>query len=138
MAKAAEPLVDLMDKTDRVHITGPGTDLRFSKKGIRTKACTGDVNVPDGECFSCPVKDSVEGHIQFNCETLYRGTVFNNIRLVFRNGKIVEAAADSDANTKKVNEILDADEGSRYIGEFAIAFNPFILRPMKDILFDEK
>ena len=138
MAKAAEPLVELMDKTDRVRIVGPGTDLRFSKKGIPTKACTGDRNIPDGECFSCPVRDSVEGHIQFNCETLYRGTVFNNIRLEFKNGKVVRADAGAPAVTDKVNEILNADEGARYVGEFAIAFNPFITKPMKDILFDEK
>jgi aminopeptidase len=138
MARAAQPLAELMNRTDRVRITSPGTDLRFSKKEIPTKACTGDRNVPDGECFSCPVRDSVEGHIQFNCETLYRGTVFNNIRLAFRNGKVVEASADSETNSRKVNDILDADDGSRYIGEFAIAFNPFITRPMKDILFDEK
>jgi aminopeptidase len=138
MERAAQPLVELMDRTDRVRLVGPGTDLRFSKKGIPAKSCTGDRNIPDGECFSCPVRDSVEGVIQFNCETLYRGTVFNGIKLTFRNGKIVEASADSDASTKKVNEILDADEGARYIGEFAIAFNPFIEKPMKDILFDEK
>ncbi|HYO08963.1 MAG TPA: aminopeptidase [Tepidisphaeraceae bacterium] len=138
MERAAQPLVELMDRTDRVRLLGPGTDLSFSKKGIPSKSCTGDRNIPDGECFSCPTRDSVEGIIQFNCETLYRGTVFNNIRLTFRGGRVVEASADSEANTRKVNEILDADEGSRYIGEFAIAFNPFITRPMKDILFDEK
>ena len=138
MARAAEPLVALMDKTDSVRQVGPGTDIRFSKKGIPTKACTGDRNIPYGECFSCPVKDSFEGTIQFNCETLYRGTVFNNIKLTFRGGKVVEGSADSDANTKKLNEILDADAGARYVGEFAIAFNPFITKPMKDILFDEK
>src|SRR5687767_1945764 len=138
MEGAARPLVELMDRTDRVHIKGPGTDLRFSKKGIPSKSCTGDRNIPDGECFSCPIKESVQGHIQFNCETLYRGTVFNNIRLEFRNGKVVEADAGGADATKKVNEILDADPGARYIGEFAIAFNPFILQPMKDILFDEK
>jgi aminopeptidase len=138
MARAAQPLVDLMDRTDRVHITGPGTDLRFSKKGIPTKSCTGDRNIPDGECFSCPTRQSVEGHITFNCETLYRGTVFNNINLEFKEGKIISAAADSSVRTQKLNEILDADEGARFIGEFAIAFNPFIEQPMKDILFDEK
>jgi aminopeptidase len=138
MARAAQPLVDLMDRTDRVRITGPGTDLRFSKKNIATKACTGDRNIPDGECFSCPVKESVAGTVQYNCETLYRGTIFNNVKLTFHNGRVVEASADSEGNTKKLNEILDADAGSRYIGEFAIAFNPFITRPMKDILFDEK
>lgn len=138
MKKAAAPLHELMDRTDQVHITGPGTDLRFSKKGIPSKGCYGDRNIPDGELFSCPVRDSVEGTLQFNCETLYRGTVFNHIRLVFRKGKVVEASADSEANSKKLNEILDSDDGARYIGEFAIAFNPFILKPMKDILFDEK
>jgi aminopeptidase len=138
MQRAMQPLVDLMDRTDAVHVTGPGTDLRFSIKDIGGKPCFGQRNIPDGECFSCPVKDSVHGHIQFNCETLYRGTVFNNIRLGFTNGKVTEATADSEANTKKLNEILDADAGARYIGEFSLAFNPFILKPMKDILFDEK
>jgi aminopeptidase len=81
------------------------------------------------------VKDSVEGHIQFNAETLYHGTVFNNIRLEFEKGKVVKATGSDDS---KINEILDSDEGARYIGEFAIAFNPYITEPMKDILFDEK
>lgn len=138
MRQAGKPLHELMDKTDQVHILGPGTDLRFSKKGIPSKGCYGDRNIPDGELFSCPVKDSVNGTVQYNCETLYRGTVFGNIRLTFKNGKIVEATADSEPNTRKLNDILDSDEGARYIGEFAIGFNPYILKPMKDILFDEK
>ncbi|MGB7158171.1 MAG: aminopeptidase [Tepidisphaeraceae bacterium] len=138
MARASKPLQDLMDGTDRVRLVGPGTDLSFSKKGIPSKSCTGDRNIPDGECFSCPVKESVEGTIQFNCETLYRGTVFNDIKLEFKQGKIISGVADSSAMSSKLNEILDADEGARYIGEFAIAFNPFITKPMKDILFDEK
>ncbi len=136
MAEAMKPLHELMDRTDRVHITGPGTDLNFSKKGIATVPCAGEANVPDGEIFTCPIRDSVNGVIQFNCETLYRGTVFNNIRLVFANGKIVEATSGGD--TDRLNAILDADEGARYIGEWSLAFNPFILKPMKDILFDEK
>ena len=136
MARAALPLKELMDRTDRVRITGPGTDLSFSKKGIATIPCAGERNIPDGEIFTCPVRDSVNGTIQYNCETLYRGTVFNNIRLVFRDGKIVEATAGGD--TAKLNEILDADEGARFTGEWSLAFNPRILRPMKDILFDEK
>lgn len=136
MAEAMKPLQALMDKTDRVHITGAGTDLTFSKKGIATIPCSGEANVPDGEIFTCPIRDSVNGVIQYNCETLYRGTVFNNIRLVFKDGKVVEATAAGD--TAKLNEILDADEGARYIGEWSLAFNPYILKPMKDILFDEK
>lgn len=136
MGEAMKPLHELMERTDRVHITGKGTDLTFSKKGIPTIPCAGDANIPDGEMFTCPVRDSVNGVIQFNCETLYRGTVFNNIRLEFQNGKIVDATADG--NVEKLNEILDADEGARYIGEWSLGFNPQILHPMKDILFDEK
>ncbi len=128
-------LQTLMDKTDRVHITGPGTDLRFSIKGIGSKECGGQRNIPDGEVFSCPVKDSVEGVVQYNAPTVYLGTSFDNIRLVFKKGKIVEATAN---NTKRLNEILDSDAGARYIGEFALGFNPHILEPMRDILFDEK
>jgi aminopeptidase len=135
MAHAMEPLHALMDRTDQVRITGPGTELTFSKKDIPSVPCAGDANIPDGELFTCPVRDSVNGVIQFNCETLFRGTVFNNIRLVFQNGKIIEATG---SDTKKLNEILDADEGARYIGEWSLAFNPYILKPMKDILFDEK
>ena len=136
MGAAAMPLKALMDRTERVHLKGPGTDLTFSKKGIATVPCSGSHNIPDGEIFTCPVRDSVQGVIQYNCETLYRGTIFNNIRLVFNDGKIVEATAG--ANTERLNEILDADEGARYIGEWSLAFNPYILSPMKDILFDEK
>jgi len=128
-------LADLMNKTDRVHLKGPGTDLKFSIKGIGAVPCGGLRNIPDGEVFSCPVRDSVEGVIQYNAPTVYLGTSFDSIRLVFKQGKIVEATSN---NTKRLNEILDTDAGSRYIGEFAIGFNPHILEPMRDILFDEK
>ena len=128
-------LADLMDKTDRVHLKGPGTDLKFSLKGIGAVACGGLRNIPDGEVFSCPVKDSVEGVIQYNAPTVYLGTSFDHIRLVFKKGKIVEATSN---NTKRLNEILDTDAGARFIGEFALGFNPHILDPMRDILFDEK
>ena len=138
MSSAQKPLVALLNRTDRVRITGPGTELTFSKKGIAAVECSGERNIPDGECFTCPVKDSVNGTITFNTETLYRGTIFNNIKLTFHQGKITAAAADSPTNTKKLNEILDADEGARYIGEWSLSFNPFITSPMKDILFDEK
>jgi aminopeptidase len=138
MEQACKPLVELMDRTDHVRIVGPGTELSFSIKDIPAKACFGERNIPDGECFSCPTRDSATGTIQFNCETLYRGTVFNNIKLTLKDGKITSGVADSSAMTHKLNEILDADEGARYIGEFSLAFNPYILKPMKDILFDEK
>jgi aminopeptidase len=125
----------LMDKTDRVEIKGPDTDLRFSIKGINAITCGGDRNIPDGEVFSCPVKNSVEGHVAFNAPTIYQGIGYDNVRLEFREGKIVNATANE---TEKLNKILDSDPGARYIGEFSLAFNPYILRPMRDILFDEK
>jgi aminopeptidase len=128
-------LKELMDKTDRVQLKGPGTDLFFSIKGIGSVTCGGDRNIPDGEVFSCPVRDSVEGHLTFNAPTIYQGTAFDNIRLDFEKGRIVAATAN---DTRKLNEILDSDEGARYIGEFSIAFNPHILYPIRDILFDEK
>ena len=122
-----------------LHFKGPGTDLKFSIKGIDAVGCWGDRNIPDGEAFTCPVKESINGMIQFNAETLYRGTVFADIRLVFKNGKVVEAQAGGDVGqSKKLNEILDSDAGARYVGEWSLAFNPHILKPMRDILFDEK
>ena len=135
MSRAMEPLRELMLLTDRVHIKGPGTDLTFSIKDIGVIKAEGRRNIPDGECFTAPVRDSVNGVIQYNAVSSYRGVDFDNVRFVFKDGKIVEATAN---HTDKLNEILDTDEGSRYIGEFAIAFNPYILHPMKDILFDEK
>jgi aminopeptidase len=135
MTPGMKALKTLMDKTDRVQIKGPGTDLLFSIKGIGSVMCGGDRNIPDGEVFTCPLKESVEGHISFNAPTIYQGTAFDNIRLDFQNGRVVQATAN---NTKKLNEILDSDEGARYIGEFSLAFNPHILHPMRDILFDEK
>jgi aminopeptidase len=97
--------------------------------------CRGDRNIPDGEVFSCPVKNSVNGVIQFNTPTLYAGTKFENVRLEFKDGRVINATAN---NIKRLNEILDTDAGARYVGEFSLGFNPFILNPMCDILFDEK
>jgi aminopeptidase len=135
MARAMIPLERRMRKANRVHLKSPGTDLTFSIKGIGAKMCKGDRNIPDGEVFSCPVKNSVNGVIQFNTPTIYSGTKFENVRLEFVDGKIVKATS---SNTKKLNEILDTDPGARYVGEFSLGFNPYILSPMCDILFDEK
>ena len=141
MEAACAPLAARMAKTDKVHIKseskGPGeTDLHFSIKNIGVIPCCGDKNVPDGECFTAPVRDSVNGVLHYNTSTVYNGQTFENVRLVFRNGRIVEASCQGDS--KKLNEIFDTDEGARYVGEFAIGFNPHITHPMKDILFDEK
>ncbi|UCC78589.1 MAG: aminopeptidase [Candidatus Zixiibacteriota bacterium] len=136
MSRAMNPLVRLMNRTDKVHITGPGTDLKFSIKNIPIVKCDGTRNIPDGEVYTAPVKNSVNGTIKFNTPSLYQGVVYNDIQFKFEKGKIVKATCSGD--NKKLNKILDTDPGARYIGEFAIGLNPFILHPMKDTLFDEK
>src|SRR6266850_1862679 len=115
MARAMKPLELRMKKADRVHLKGPGTDLRFSIKGIGAQMCKGDRNIPDGEVFSCPVKNSATGQISFNAPTIYSGTKFDNVRLEFNAGKVVNATS---SNSKRLNEILDTDAGARYVGEF--------------------
>ena len=136
MSKAQDKLFALMEATDKVHITSPGTDLTFSLKDIPCVKCDGERNIPDGEVYTAPVRDSVNGTIRYNTPSLYQGAVYNNIQLTFEKGKIVKATCDGD--NKKLNEIFDTDEGARYVGEFAIGVNPFILHPMRDTLFDEK
>ncbi|MCU0316580.1 MAG: aminopeptidase [Fimbriimonadaceae bacterium] len=136
MQKAALPLVELMNQTDQVHLKGPGTDLTFSIKGIGSKSCHGTRNIPDGECFSCPVRESVNGTVQYNTVSLYQSIEFKNIRFVVKDGKIIEATCEG--NSEKLNQILDTDEGARYFGEWSLGYNPTVLHPMKDTLFDEK
>jgi aminopeptidase len=133
--KAMQPLKELMDRTDKVRLVSPGTDLTFSIKGIPTIICAGENNVPDGEVFTAPVRDSVNGTITYNTPCPYQGVTFNNVCLTFKDGKIVEATADQ---SERINKIFDTDEGARYVGEFAIGVNPQIMNPMGDILFDEK
>lgn len=135
LTAAMQPLEDLMNRSDTVRIVAPGTDLRFRIGGIRAILCGGQYNIPDGEVFTAPVRDSLEGTIRFNAPTIYQGTAFDNVALTFAEGRVVEA---SSSNTKRLVEILDTDEGARYVGEFALGVNPRITRPMRDILFDEK
>lgn len=135
MGRAMKALVELMNRTDKVRLTGKGTDLTFSIKDIPAIACDGQLNIPDGEVYTAPVRDSINGVITYNTPSLYQGFTFEDVRLEFQNGRIVKAAAN---NTERLNQILDTDEGARYVGEFAIGVNPYILKPMKDILFDEK
>jgi aminopeptidase len=136
MSEAMEPLQKLMEKTDKVRIVGPGkTDLSFSIKGIPAISCDGINNIPDGEVFTAPVRDSVNGVLAYNTPSIYNGFTYENITFEFKNGKIVNATAN---NTERINQLLDSDEGAKYIGEFSIGFNPFIQTPMKDTLFDEK
>lgn len=135
MAEAMKPLVELMERTDRVRLTGPGTDLAFSIRGIPAIPCAGECNIPDGEVYTAPVRESVNGTISYNTPSVYQGFTYEKIRLTFENGKIVKAEAN---DTERINQVFDTDEGARYVGEFAIGVNPHILKPMKDTLFDEK
>ena len=135
MDKAMDALKDLMDRTDQVHIVGPGTDLRFSIKGIPAIKCAGHMNIPDGEIYTAPVQGSIEGTIRYNTPSVLEGFTYENIALTFREGKIVEATCN---DTQRINQVFDRDAGARYVGEFAIGVNPYITFPMKDTLFDEK
>ncbi|GBE29677.1 MAG TPA: aminopeptidase [Bacteroidetes bacterium] len=135
MSKAMDPAAEYLRNADQVHITGPGTDIKFSIKDIGAVKCDGQRNIPDGEVYSCPVRDSVNGTIRYNTPSSYHGFTFKDIELTFENGKIVKATAN---DTKRINEILDTDEGARYIGEFALGCNPAIDFAMDEILFDEK
>jgi aminopeptidase len=135
MARDMQPLQARMAKANDVHIVGPGTDLRFSIGEIPVVGCAGERNIPDGEMFTSPVRDSVHGSLSVNTKSLYQGIVFEDIQLTFEAGRITEATAN---HTERFNQILDTDEGARFIGEFSIAFNPRILQPMMDTLFDEK
>lgn len=133
---AMDVLAERMMRADQVHITGPGTDLRFSIKGLPAIPCAGEMNIPDGEVFTAPVRDSVNGVIRYTAPSLFRGIPFDGVQFRFENGKIVEAHCNG--NDEALNKILDSDEGARYIGEFALGVNPEVLQPMRDILFDEK
>ncbi len=135
MSKAMDSLVELMNRTDKVRLTAKGTDLTFSIKNIPAIKCAGEMNIPDGEVYTAPVKDSVNGTICYNTPSVYQGFTYENVKLVFKDGKIVEAAAN---DSERIDQVFQTDEGARYVGEFAIGVNPYILNPMKDILFDEK
>lgn len=135
MDRAMDKLKALMDKTDRVRITAKDTDLTFSIKGIGSVKCSGQRNIPDGEIYSAPVRDSVNGYISYNTPSVENGFEFKDVRLEFKDGKIINAAAN---DTAAANRIFDTDEGARYVGEFAIGVNPYVTKAMGDILFDEK
>ena len=135
MDKAMDALVARMEKTDKVRLVGPGTDLTMSIKGMPAIKCSGNMNIPDGEVFTAPVRDSVNGVISYNTPSLEEGFTYENIRFEIKDGKIVKATANDN---ERINKFLDVDEGARYFGEFAIGVNPYVLSPMKETLFDEK
>jgi aminopeptidase len=135
MSQAIAPLAERMRRTDQVRITGPGTDLRFSIRDIGAVPCEGRHNLPDGECFTAPVRDSVNGTIAYNTPSLYLGTTFTNVKLMFEGGRVVRAEGEPH---DRLEYVLSLDEGASHVGEFSLAFNPYVLHPIKDTLFDEK
>lgn len=135
MDRAMDQLKARMERTDKVHIVGPGTDLTFSIKGLPAIKCAGEMNIPDGEVYTAPVRNSINGTVSYNAPSPHDGFTFENIKLTFKDGKIIEAAAN---DTARINKVFDTDEGARYVGEFSLGLNPYITFPMKDILFDEK
>jgi len=135
MSAEMDALVEFMNKTNMVTIKGPGTNLSFSIKDIPAIKCAGEFNIPDGEVFTAPVKNSVNGIIKYNIPQVETGVTYENVELEFKDGKIIHASSSED---EKLNKFLDTDPGARYVGEFAIGVNPYITKPMKDGLFDEK
>lgn len=135
MDEAMKALQMRMRNADIVTIKGVNTDLSFSILGIPAKRCAGDANIPDGEIYTAPVRDSVNGKITFNAPSVHHGFKFEDICFEVSDGKIVKASAN---DTERLNSILNTDQGARYFGEFAFGINPYILNPMLDTLFDEK
>jgi len=135
MSRAMDSLVRLLEQSDKVRVLGPGTDLSFSIKGLPAVKCDGTMNIPDGEVYTAPVRDSVNGILSYNTPSEKDGFRFENIRFEFKDGRIVKASAN---DTERINRILDIDEGARYLGEFSFGLNPYITRPMLETLFDEK
>lgn len=135
LSLAQDQLVSFIKKTDKVHILSKGTDLTFSIKGLPPIKCMGKRNIPDGEVYTAPVKNSINGCITYNVPSQHNGILHENIRLEFKNGKIINA---SSSHTKELNEVFDIDEGARYVGEFAFGLNPLVTMPCNDVLYDEK
>lgn len=135
MSKAMDALVELMNKTDKVRLTAKDTDITFSIKDIPAIKCAGSCNIPDGEVYTAPVRDSINGKITYNTPSEYNSFKFENVSLTFKDGKIVECSGN---DSKRLNDVFNTDEGARYVGEFAIGVNPYITTPMNNILFDEK
>jgi aminopeptidase len=129
-------IIDWLQDKQSVHVIGPETDLRLSIAGRKFINCDCKENVPDGEVFTGPVENSVDGHVYFSYPSIYGGREVSGIRLWFEKGKVVKATADK--NEAFLLKTLDTDEGSRYVGEFAIGTNEGIDRFTGEILFDEK
>lgn len=136
VSQEQQKLIDWLVGKDQIHLIGPDTDLTLSVKGRRWENCDGHENFPDGEIFTGPVEDSVNGHVRFTYPACIAGREVEDVRLWFEDGKVVKATAAK--NEDFLLTMLDTDEGARYLGEFAFGTNQGVQRFTKNILFDEK
>lgn len=129
-------LIDLLKKVKKIRVVGHETDLTLSVAGQTWLKCCGSHNLPDGEVFTSPIRNSVSGVIRYNVPTRYMSKDFDWVKLWLKNGKVVKEACSHDV--KDLADILNTDSGARYYGEFAFGLNKSILEPTREILFDEK
>ena len=129
-------VVDFLDQRDEIHIIAPGTDITYKVGGRKWINCAGTENFPDGEVFSGPIEHSVNGTVHFNYPAIYDGNEVEDVRLTFRDGKVIESSASKGLHF--LNAMLDTDAGARFLGEVAFGLNYNIKQFSKDTLFDEK
>ncbi len=133
--KKQNKLIKYLDKVDKIHVLGEDTDLKLSVKGRKWINCSGQVNLPDGEVYTSPIEDSVDGHIRFTYPGIYRGNEIENIYLEFKNGNVIHATAYK--GQELLQEVLKV-ENANILGEFAVGTNYGISLFTKQMLFDEK
>jgi aminopeptidase len=136
ISKKQQRFVDWLNKARQIHVVGPDTDLRLEVGGRKWINCDGHENFPDGEIFTGPIEESVNGHIRYTYPACHFGREVEDVRLQFKDGKVIKATAAK--NEQFLLNMLESDEGARYIGEFAFGTNPGIQRFTKNTLFDEK
>jgi aminopeptidase len=129
-------IVDFLDQRDEIHIIAPGTDITYKVGGRKWINCAGTENFPDGEVFSGPIENSVNGTIHFSYPAIYDGNEVEDVRLTFRDGKVIESSAAKGQDF--LNAMLETDAGARFLGEVAFGLNYNIKQFSKDTLFDEK
>lgn len=131
-----EQVVDILTGTSELRIVGKNTELKLKTEGRKWINCSGRHNLPDGEVFTSPIEDSVNGEIYFDIPTSFMGVEVCGVHLTFENGKVIKASAEKGDDF--LQKMLDTDEGSRFVGEIAFGLNESISHPSKNILFDEK
>jgi aminopeptidase len=136
VGQAQQRIADFLSQHDEIHILAPGTDLTYRVGGRKWLNANGRTNFPDGEVFSAPIEDSVNGVVRFSFPAVYAGQAVEDIRLIFQAGKVIEASAARGQDL--LVTLLDQDAGARYVGEVAFGLNDQIWRFTNHLLFDEK